>query len=169
MTSIFAGFVVFPYIGYLSKLTGQEIENVLEDNADLAYIIFPYAVTTLRFSSFWSIIFFIMLFSVGLDTMMGSVETTVTAIVDTFPKLYNSSVSVSIFVCFSYFLLGLMYCGQNGIYWICLFDTFCGSKTLTFTKLMCYRLLILIFYKGWGVLMIAFFECISISWCYGNF
>ena len=70
-----------------------------------------------------------MLFSVGLDTMMASVETTVTAIVDTFPKLYKSTVSVSIFVCIAYFLLGLMYCGHNGFYWIRLFDTFCGSET----------------------------------------
>jgi hypothetical protein len=29
LTSIFCGFVIFPYIGYLSEITGQPIQNVI--------------------------------------------------------------------------------------------------------------------------------------------
>ena len=30
LTSFFAGFVVFAYMGYLSEITGQNIDNIIE-------------------------------------------------------------------------------------------------------------------------------------------
>jgi hypothetical protein len=31
LTSIFAGFVIFAYLGYLSYITGQDVENVVSE------------------------------------------------------------------------------------------------------------------------------------------
>ena len=31
LTSIFAGFVIFAYLGYLSYITGQEVEDVVSE------------------------------------------------------------------------------------------------------------------------------------------
>jgi solute carrier family 6 amino acid transporter-like protein 5/7/9/14 len=31
LTSIFAGFVIFAYMGYLSYMTGQDVENVVSE------------------------------------------------------------------------------------------------------------------------------------------
>lgn len=149
LTSIFAGFVVFPYIGYLSQLTGIPIEDVIQEDAGLSFVVFPYAITTLKGAPFWSILFFTMMFTIGLDTMMASVETTVTAILDVFPVLKKQKKReylTTLSVCIVYFLLGLMYCSQNGFYWVHLFDSYSGN---------------------WGVLTITFLECISIGWFYG--
>ena len=30
LTSFFAGFVIFSYMGYLSKITGQDIDNIIQ-------------------------------------------------------------------------------------------------------------------------------------------
>ena len=67
-TSIFAGFVVFAFIGYVSYVTQQEVSAVVTSGPGLAFIIFPFAVTKLAGSSFWSFLFFTMLITLGLDS-----------------------------------------------------------------------------------------------------
>ncbi len=67
-TSIFAGFVVFAYIGYLSKITGQQIENVVQAGQGLAFVVYPFAVTTIKGAPFWSFLFFFMMLILGLDS-----------------------------------------------------------------------------------------------------
>ena len=70
MTSIFAGFVVFPYIGYLAYITHQEVKDVVSSGSGLAFIVFPFAVTKLAGAPFWSIIFFVMMLTLGLDSQV---------------------------------------------------------------------------------------------------
>ena len=68
-----------------------------------------------------------MLFSIGLDTMMASVETTVTAIIDIIPFLQKKKKReywTTLFVCVLYFLIGLIFCTQSGLYWVHLFDKY---------------------------------------------
>lgn len=70
LTSVFAGFVVFSYIGYLAYNSGQEIDQVVQPGEGLSFIVYPYAVTTIKGAPFWSIMFFIMMLLLGLDTMV---------------------------------------------------------------------------------------------------
>lgn len=70
LTSIFAGFVVFAYMGYLSKITGQSIDRVIQSGQGLSFIVYPYAVTTLPAAPVWAILFFIMMLLLGMDTMV---------------------------------------------------------------------------------------------------
>ena len=35
MTSVFSGFVIFSYIGYLAKQTGQTVESVVQAGIEL--------------------------------------------------------------------------------------------------------------------------------------
>ncbi|CAF4344432.1 unnamed protein product, partial [Rotaria sordida] len=44
ITSIFAGFVMFAYLGYLAHITGQNITDVVSEGPGLAFIVYPYAV-----------------------------------------------------------------------------------------------------------------------------
>jgi solute carrier family 6 (neurotransmitter transporter, glycine) member 5/9 len=67
-TSIFAGFVVFAYIGHLGHITQQEIKNVVSEGNGLAFIVFPFAVSQLPGGPFWAIIFFVMMLTLGLDS-----------------------------------------------------------------------------------------------------
>lgn len=87
LTSIFAGFVIFAYLGYLSYITGQDVEDVVSEGESycinllltqlisssgpgLAFVVYPYAVTTLPAAPLWSILFFFMLILLGLDSVV---------------------------------------------------------------------------------------------------
>jgi solute carrier family 6 amino acid transporter-like protein 5/7/9/14 len=110
LTAIFAGFVVFSYIGYLAHLTQQEVSDVVSSGSGLSFIIFPFAVTQLAGAPFWSILFFIMMLTLGLDSEFATLETIITSIVDSFPKLRKRKSLVVLVLCVSSFLLGLPYC-----------------------------------------------------------
>ena len=61
---------------------------------------------------FWSILFFIMLLSLGIDSQFAMVETVITAVVDEFPALQTGRrkiVVIGVF-CVAMFLLGLPLC-----------------------------------------------------------
>lgn len=68
--AIFAGFVVFSYIGYLANITRQSVDDVVSSGSGLAFIIFPFAVTKLAFPPIWAILFFIMMLTLGLDSQV---------------------------------------------------------------------------------------------------
>jgi hypothetical protein len=61
---------VFSYLGYLSHTTGQEISEIIQAGQGLAYVVYPYAVTTIKGAPFWAILFFVMMIVLGLDTMV---------------------------------------------------------------------------------------------------
>jgi SNF family Na+-dependent transporter len=87
LTSIFAGFVIFAYLGYLAYITGQNVQDVVSEGKEifkyffflrlnllvgpgLAFIVYPYAVTTLPAAPLWSILFFLMLILLALDSVV---------------------------------------------------------------------------------------------------
>jgi hypothetical protein len=55
---------------YLAHSTGQDINQVIQPGQGLSFIVYPYAVTTIKGAPFWSIMFFIMMLLLGLDTMV---------------------------------------------------------------------------------------------------
>ena len=68
LTAVFAGFVVFAYIGNLAYVTQQEVKDVVSAGSGLAFIVFPFAVTKLPFPPIWALIFFVMMLTLGLDS-----------------------------------------------------------------------------------------------------
>uniref|UniRef100_A0A1A9VUV8 Transporter n=1 Tax=Glossina austeni TaxID=7395 RepID=A0A1A9VUV8_GLOAU len=71
-TSIFAGFVVFSVLGYLSEQTGIPVATVATSGPGLAFVIYPQAIAMLPLSRIWATLFFLMLFLLGLDTVVRS-------------------------------------------------------------------------------------------------
>lgn len=136
-------------MGYLSHMTGQDIENIIEAGQGLAFVVYPYAVTTLVGAPIWSILFFFMLILLGVSSQVSNIEVTVTSILDAFPTLRQTNVrryiTVSCIFLF-YFLCGLIFTFQSGTYWIEVFNTYTGD---------------------WAILIIGASECIIISYFYG--
>lgn len=93
-TSIFAGFVVFSVLGFMSReqrnnincsdindiyfrhvfldKTGLPVSSVATGGPSLAFITYPEAIGMLPFPQFWAIIFFMMLFFLGLDSVVSN-------------------------------------------------------------------------------------------------
>ncbi|XP_054619745.1 sodium-dependent neutral amino acid transporter B(0)AT1-like [Dunckerocampus dactyliophorus] len=101
------------------------------EGTGLAFIVFTEAITKMPVSPIWAVLFFIMLFCLGLSTMFGNVEGVVVPLQDlkvlpkTWPKELFCGVS-----CFISFTFGLIFAMRSGNYWLALFDNFAGSIPL---------------------------------------
>uniref|UniRef100_A0A671PER9 Transporter n=1 Tax=Sinocyclocheilus anshuiensis TaxID=1608454 RepID=A0A671PER9_9TELE len=150
------------YEGFLQHLnstapqTLQELQSVLPsldstilgvEGTGLAFIVFTEAITKMPFSPLWSVLFFIMLFCLGLSTMFGSVEGVVVPLQDLniLPKHWPKEAYTGL-VCFVSFGLAIIFAQGSGEYWLALFDGFAGSIPL---------------------LIIAFCEMMAVSYIYG--
>lgn len=76
-TSLYAALVIFSFLGHVSKKTGIPIEDISEGGLDLAFIAYPGLLSMLKGSNFWSIVFFIMLTTVGVDSVFGMFDFTI--------------------------------------------------------------------------------------------
>uniref|UniRef100_A0A8C1IBI2 Transporter n=1 Tax=Cyprinus carpio TaxID=7962 RepID=A0A8C1IBI2_CYPCA len=98
-TSIFAGFVIFSVIGFMAHELKVPIESVADEGPGIAFVVYPEALTRLPLSPFWAIIFFLMLLTLGLDTMFATIETIVTSVSDEFPKYLRKHKPLFTLVC----------------------------------------------------------------------
>uniref|UniRef100_A0A8C3HK31 Transporter n=1 Tax=Chrysemys picta bellii TaxID=8478 RepID=A0A8C3HK31_CHRPI len=146
-TSIFAGFVIFSVIGFMANELKVDIEDVADQGPGIAFVVYPEALTRLPLSPFWAIIFFLMLLTLGLDTMFATIETIVTSVSDEFPKYLRTHKPLFTLVCcISFFIMGFPMITQGGLYMLQLVDTYAASYSLV---------------------IIAIFELVGISYIYG--
>ena len=68
-------------------------------------MVYPEAVTHIPLSVMWSILFFFMLFLLGLDSEFALLETVLTGIYDMFPKTRGYKVYVCLITCCVCYLL----------------------------------------------------------------
>ena len=145
LTSIFASIVVFSILGYQSFILGTDVRDVV-GGPGLVFIAFASALLEMPLSPLWSVLFFVMMLSLGLDSMFAGIEAMVQAALS-FPyvnRLHKSVISG--IICSTFFLLSIQFTFGNGLYLFQLVDQFSGSFT---------------------IFLLAFFELIGLSWFYG--
>ena len=67
---------------------------------------YPELVTHLPISPLWAILFFLMCFTLGIDSFFGGVENIISSIMDVFPRLRVRKTWVVLAVC------GTLFCGS---------------------------------------------------------
>lgn len=146
LTSIFGGFVIFSYLAYMAGELGVGVKDVARSGAGLAFVVYPAAVNNLPPPTLWSLLFFFMLITLGLDSEFAMLETVLTGVIDYVPSLRPKKSFVILIVCIVCFLLGLPICTSGGMYWLQLLDHYVGS---------------------WSLLVIGLTEVMVINFIYG--
>ncbi|CAL1584455.1 unnamed protein product [Knipowitschia caucasica] len=127
-----------------------DLQTFLDQSASgtgLAFIVFTEAVIEMPGSQIWAVLFFIMLFSLGISSMFGNIQGVLTPISDLkiLPKWLPEPLVTAI-VCIICFLVALIFTLGSGNYWLEVFNAYVGSVPL---------------------LIIAFFEIIGVIYVHG--
>ncbi|KAF4526826.1 hypothetical protein B566_EDAN017287, partial [Ephemera danica] len=132
LTSFLAGFVIFSVLGYMSHVQNKPIDKVgLE--------------ATMSGSVFWSIIFFLMLITLG--STFGGLEAMITALCDEYPRVLGRNREK--------FVAGLL-----------VFIYICSLPTCTYGGAYLVDLLN-IYGPGISILFVVFVEAVGVCWFYG--
>jgi len=139
-TSIFAGFVVFSVLGHMSWQTGIPVEDVAVGGPELAFVVYPEALSLLPAPYVFSVMFFAMMMLLGIDSAFAIVELLIASLQETkWFRFWRKQVLAGIIVTFSFFG-GLIMVTRAGIYWVDLIDHFVplfSLFTIGFFELVC--------------------------------
>ncbi|TNN42829.1 Sodium- and chloride-dependent neutral and basic amino acid transporter B(0+) [Liparis tanakae] len=72
-TSVLAGFAIFSILGHMAHIYKMPVGEVVKEGFGLAFIAYPDALSKLPISPLWSILFFFMLLTVGLDSQFAGI------------------------------------------------------------------------------------------------
>lgn len=146
LTSIFAGFVIFSIMGFLANQMNMPIDEVVRSETGLAFIAYPEAVVRMPLPNLWAILFFFMLFILGLGSQFAGIQTISAMVLDIRPDLRKYETYVILAICGCCWLLAIPMVFDGGIYLFTLMDWNTCS---------------------WAVLLIGFAQVVLASWFYG--
>ncbi|XP_016944259.2 sodium- and chloride-dependent glycine transporter 1 isoform X1 [Drosophila suzukii] len=145
-TSIFAGFVVFAVLGFLSEKSGIPVEAVATGGAGLAFVTYPEAIAMLPIPQLWALMFFVMLFLLGIDSVFVQLEAIMSSILDEWPWMRKHKWKLTLICCFIFFGLSTIMCTNGGMFVLQLFDWYSSAI---------------------AVIVICMVEIIMVAWIYG--
>ncbi|XP_076677458.1 sodium- and chloride-dependent glycine transporter 1 [Andrena cerasifolii] len=146
LTSIFAGFAIFSIMGFLAHEMQLPIDEVVKSETGLAFIAYPEAVVRMPLPNLWAVLFFVMLFILGLGSQFAGVQAINTAILDLRPDLRKHESYVVLGICVTCWLLAVPMVFDGGVYLFKLMDWNTAS---------------------WAILLIGTAEVGAAAWCYG--
>ncbi len=149
-TSFIAGIAVFATLGAMAMVDNAAVEQVVAKGPGLAFVTFPYALSTLPAGQgMFSLIFFVALLTLGIDSAFSIVEACLAGVCDNKPKWPRAIVLPAI--CIIGFVIGIIFCFGGG-----------GLNILGFVDDLINGPL--------GILLVALVECLVVGWAHnGNF
>ncbi|XP_022096269.1 sodium-dependent serotonin transporter-like [Acanthaster planci] len=146
-TSFVSGFAIFSVLGYMAVRQQTPVEQVAPEGYGLVFVAYAEALATLPAPAVLSVVFFLMVITLGLDSTFGGLESIITAWMDKFPHTIGKRrpLFVAVLVCCC-FLGSLSTATYGGQFVIQLYDAYAVSVT---------------------ILAIVALEAVAVAWCYG--
>lgn len=142
--AFFAGFAVFSVLGYLAQSQGVPIGNVVRGGPGLAFVIYPTAMSLMPLAPVVSVMFFVTLLTLGIDSAFSIVEGAVAGLRD---KWHVTQERATLYFCVFGFLMGLIFTTGAGYYWLDIVDRWMND---------------------YGLVVVGLLECVAIGWFYGT-
>lgn len=139
-----AGFVIFATLGYMSTTGDIDISQLAASGPSLAFIVLPKALSLIPGAIIVSIMFFLMLITLAIDSLFSLVEAIAALFEDHFPHI--SKKMIVFFVCFVCMLGGLVFTTSAGIYYLDIVDHFITN---------------------YGLVLMGCLQSIAVGWFYG--
>ncbi|MDN7024585.1 sodium-dependent transporter [Methanoculleus sp. FWC-SCC1] len=144
ITSFVAGIAVFSTLGYLAHTTGMPVSEVVEGGIELAFVVYPAAISLLPLApEIFGILFFVMFVTLAVDSIFAAVEGISISLQD---YIAAPPVRLSAMVCVGIFLAALLFMTEGGLYWLDLVDSY---------------------YNSFAVLIVGILEAVVIGHLYG--
>jgi len=134
-TSLIAGITVFSVLGYLSKQTGLPVTEILgSGGTGIAFISYPTAIANFPVPQLFAVLFFLMLFTLGIGSATADAGAVITLFADQFPNVKRWIITT--ILCGSAFLVGLVYVTPGGQYILDLVDYFGAAFVIFLTSVL---------------------------------
>ncbi|XP_070498018.1 sodium-dependent nutrient amino acid transporter 1-like [Chironomus tepperi] len=145
-TSLLSGFIIFGILGHLAHIMEiDDIQKVTKSNIALAFMAYPETIAKIDFiPQFFSMLFFIMLFVLGIGSNIGMTSCVITVIKDKFPNIQYWKLVLTIAIIS--IIIGTIYTTPGGQFLIFFLD-FYGASFVA--------------------LILAIIELLTVSWIYG--
>ncbi|MHC5083721.1 MAG: sodium-dependent transporter, partial [Planctomycetota bacterium] len=145
-TSFIGGIAIFATIGGMAHVTAQAgqpvaVDKVVDAGPGLAFVAFPYALAQLPGAAWWSLIFFFMLVTLGIDSAFSITESVLAGIVDKTGWRRSIVLPVMSIIGIG---TGLMYVTVDGLTLLGTVDGFVNGT--------------------WGIAFIGLIECVCLGW-----
>ncbi|XP_076240345.1 sodium-dependent nutrient amino acid transporter 1 [Calliopsis andreniformis] len=131
-TSLLAGFTIFGILGNLAHELGtDDIANVVQGGTGLAFVSYPDAIAKFTvLPQLFSVLFFLMLFVLGIGSAIAIVGSIVTIVNDQYPN--SNQLYVVLTTVVLGFSIGTVYCTPGGQFILELVDYYAGSFIVFF-------------------------------------
>jgi len=138
-TSFLGGLTVFSVLGYLAYLQGTpDVSGVVSGGVGLVFITYPIALAQMPMAD-WaiallSLLFFLCLITLGIDSVFSILEGVVAGFRDRFPRLSRRRLT-AVF-CSIGFLGSLIFCTRSGLMWLDIVDNWMSNYGLALVGLL---------------------------------
>jgi neurotransmitter:Na+ symporter, NSS family len=143
-TAFVAGIAVFSTTGYMAGQLGVPVGEAVAAGPGLAFVAYPEAINMMPVApALIGVIFFITIFTLGLDSAFSLTESVVAAVMDKFNMSRKLAASL---VSGLAFLVGLIFISRGGLLWLDQVDYFINN---------------------FGLVLVGLFTCLLVGWGYG--
>jgi NSS family neurotransmitter:Na+ symporter len=137
-TSFLAGMAVFSVLGYLATVSNQPIDGVVTAGPGLVFVTYPVALSQMPVGTagvaIISLLFFVCLITLGIDSAFSLVEGIVTGFRDRFPALNRGAMTAV--ACLVGLAGSLFFCTRSGLMWLDIVDNWMNNYGLPLVGLL---------------------------------